>query len=74
MKKLYPILIISLLFLSVGFSQQLISRVETDERGNIQITYYKKTQNRIEKVKYEEYYRDGQKEWEETYKDGKVVK
>ena len=61
-------LIILLLFLSVGFSQQLIKGVDTDEDGTVKITYYKETQNGIEIVKYEGYYKDGQKKWEGTYK------
>ena len=61
-------LIISLLFLSVGFSQQLNRSVDTDEDGTVKITYYKETQNGIEIVKYEGYYKDGQKKWEGTYK------
>ena len=73
MKKI--LLIILPLLLIVGCSkvegQQLISRVEIGERGKIEITYYKKTQNRIESVKYERYHKNGQKELEETYKDGK---
>ena len=61
-------LIILLLFLSVGFSQQLNRSVDTDEDGTVKITYYKETQNGIEIVKYEGYYKDGQKKWEGTYK------
>ena len=61
------------LLLSFGFSQQLIPVVETYSDGNIKsITYHKKSRNGIEKVKYEEYYENGQKRWEETYKDGKL--
>ena len=70
MKK--TLLIISLLILSVGFSQQLTKVVETYNNGNIEsITSHKETRNRIEKVKYVEYYRNGQKKGEGTYKDGK---
>ena len=59
------------LFLSVGFSQQLIPFVETYDNGNIEsITYHKKSRTGIEKVKYEKYYENGQKLREETYKDG----
>jgi len=65
------ILLIALL-LSVGFSQKLTKVVETYENGNIKsITSHKETRNRIEKVKYEEYYKNGQKKEEGTYKDGK---
>ena len=64
-------LIISLLILSVGFSQKLTEVVETYENGNIKsITYHKKTRDGIEKVKYEEYYENGQKKSEGTFKDG----
>jgi protein-export membrane protein SecD len=70
MKKI--LLIASLLILSVGFSQQLIPVVETYSDGNIKsITYHKKSRTGIEKVKYEEYYKNGQKYEEGTYKDGK---
>ena len=65
-------LIISLLILSVGFSQKLTEVVETYENGNIKsITYHKKSRTGIEKVKYEQYYEYGQKKIEETWKDGK---
>ena len=64
-------LIISLLILSVGFSQKLTEVVETYENGNIKsITYHKKSRTGIEKVKYEQYYEYGQKKIEETWKDG----
>ena len=60
------------LFLSVGFSQQLIPVVETYDNGNIEsITYHKKSRTGIEKVKYEGYHKNGQKSSEKTYKDGK---
>ena len=65
-------LIISLLILSVGFSQRLSEVIETYDYGNIKsIKYHKKTRDRIEKVKFEKYYENGQKEKEGTYKDGK---
>ena len=64
-------ILLIVLFISVGFSQELISVGEFDEKRNVEITYYKKTQNRIEKVKFEEYYSNGQKKHEGTYKDGK---
>ena len=65
-------LIISLLFLSVGFSQRLSEVIETYDNGNIKsITYHKKTRNGIEKVKEERYHEYGQKEREGTYKYGK---
>ena len=66
-------IIISILFLSVGFSQQLAKVVETYENGNIKsITSHKETRNRIEKVKYVEYYENGQKSEEVKFKDGKI--
>jgi len=66
-------LIISLLILSVGFSQRLSEVIETYDNGNIKsITYHKKTRNGIEKIKYEEYYYNGQKDKEETYKNGEL--
>ena len=68
-------LIISLLFLSVGFSQQII-HTETYESGSLKsITYFKKTQDGIEEIfKYEGYhYRSGKKEWEGTYKNGRKI-
>jgi tetratricopeptide (TPR) repeat protein len=59
------------LLLSFGFSQQLIPVVETYSDGNIKsITYHKKSRDGIEKVKYEEYYENGQKSSEKTYKNG----
>ena len=59
------------LLLSFGFSQQLTEIVETYDNGNIKsITYHKKSRNGIEKVKYEEYYENGQKSSEKTYKNG----
>jgi len=65
-------ILLIILFISVGFSQQLTKVVETYENGNIKsITSHKETRNRIEKVKYVEYYRNGQKLKEETYKGGK---
>ena len=61
------------LLLSFGFSQQII-HTETYENGNIKsITYYNKTRNGIEKVKYEQYYKNGQKMEEVTFKDDKQV-
>ena len=75
MKK--TLLIILPLLLIVGCSkvegkQDLIPVVETYNNGDIKsITYHKKTRNKIEKVKYEEYHwNGGQKKKEETYKDG----
>ena len=70
MKKLHPLL--SVLFLiSVGFGQKLHESIETYESGNIKsITYHKKTGNRIEIVKKERYYQNGQKREEGNYKDG----
>jgi len=68
MKRL--LLIVLPLFISVGYSQKFV-HTETFENGNIKsITSHKETRNRIEKVKYVEYYRNGQKLKEETYKDG----
>ena len=65
-------LIISLLILSVGFSQRLSEVIETYDSGNIKsITYHKKTRTGIEKVKYEGFYQSGQKSSEGTYKEGK---
>jgi len=76
MKRL--LLIVLPLLLIVGCSevegqqQQLIPQItETYKNGGIKsITYHKKTQNGIEIVKKEEYWRNGQKE-ERNYKDGK---
>lgn len=64
--------IISLIILSVGFSQQLPKVVETYENGNIRnITFHKETQTGIEKVKYEAYHYTGRKASEGTYLNGK---
>ena len=66
-------ILLIILFISVGFSQQLTKVVETYDNGNVKrITYHKKTRDGIKKVKYEAYYDNGQKESEGTYKDGKV--
>ena len=71
MKRL--LLIVLPLFISVGFSQQ-ITHTETYESGNIKsITYHKKIGVRIEKVKEEEYFENGQKHIERIYKDGEVI-
>ena len=60
------------LFISVGFSQRLSEAIESYDNGNVKsITYHKKTRTGIEKVKYEEYRKNGQKRLEETYKNGK---
>ena len=71
MKRLF---IISLLFLSVGLSQQLIPQItETYNNGNIKsITYHKTTRDKTEKVKSVTYYKNGQKSREQkgTFKDG----
>ena len=68
-------IIISLLILSVGLSQQLIPQItETYKNGNIKsITYHKNTRDKIEKVKYVEYDENGQKEYEGSLKDGKMI-
>ena len=62
------------LFISLGFSQQIIPQItETYDNVNVKnITYHKKSRTGIEKVKYEKYYKYGQKESEETYKNGKL--
>ena len=65
-------LLLITLLLSVGFSQHLTEAIKTYENGNIEsITYHKKTRDVIEKVKYERYYENGQKEYVWNYKDGK---
>jgi antitoxin component YwqK of YwqJK toxin-antitoxin module len=73
MKRLF--LIVLPLLLIVGCSelegQQLIPDItERYSNGGIKSIYYhKKTRNGIEKVKYEEYYYNGQKKIEKTFKD-----
>jgi len=78
----HTLLIITALMLVVGCSKPIdgstlvlkeqIIHTETYEDGNIKsITYHKKSRTGIEKVKYEEYFENGQKYEEETYKDGK---
>ena len=70
MKKI--LVIILPLFISVGYSQQII-HTETYDNGNVKnITYHKKSRTGIEKVKYEKYYKYGQKESEETYKNRRL--
>ena len=70
MKKTF--LIISLLFLSVGFCQQII-HTETYDNGSLKsITYFNKTQYYgILFVKHEEYDENGYLDYEQIYKDGK---
>ena len=64
-------LLLIVLLLSVGFSQQLAKVVETYENGNIKsITSHKETRNRIEKVKEVKYHENGQKQYEGTFKNG----
>jgi antitoxin component YwqK of YwqJK toxin-antitoxin module len=67
-------IIISLLFLSVGLSQQLIPQItETYKNGNIKsITYHYNTRDKIEKVKNVDYYENGQRSREGSFKDGKL--
>ena len=66
--------ILIVLLLSFGFSQKLSEVIETYENGNIKsITYHKETRTRIEKVKYREYYENGQKKSEETFKDRDLI-
>ncbi len=67
-------LLLIVLFISVGFSQQIIHTAETYENGNIKsITSYKETRNRIEKVKYKTYHENGQKKEEGTWKDDELI-
>ena len=40
--------------------------------GILKVSHLKETRNRIEKVKYVEYYENGEKKKEATYKDGKM--
>jgi len=76
MKKI--LLTILPLLLIVGCSkvegkQDLIPDVKTYRNGNIKsITYHKKSRTGIEKIKYEEYFENGQKFEEGTYKDGEL--
>jgi antitoxin component YwqK of YwqJK toxin-antitoxin module len=76
MKKI--LLTILPLLLIVGCSklevlQDLIPVAGTYRNGNIvSITYHKKSRSGIEKVKYEQYYENGQKKTEESWKDGKL--
>jgi len=76
MKKI--ILTILSLLLVVGCSkvegkQDLIPVVETHNSGTVsKIRYHKITGNKIEMVKMTWWYENGQKEYEGTYKDGKL--
>ena len=66
-------ILLIVLLLSFGFSQQII-HTETYEDGNIKsITYHKKSRTGIEKVKYEEYYENGQKKAVTTFKDSDLI-
>jgi len=75
MKRL--LLIVLPLLLIVGCSNKeelipLVVRYEEDKRKQVSyINYYKKTGNKIEKVKSESYSKGGDLEYEYTYKDGK---
>ena len=64
-------IIISLLFLSVGLSQQIIHTEIYDSENIKSITYHKKTRDKIEIVNFFKYYESGQKKEEGTFKDGK---
>jgi len=65
-------LLLIVLLLSLGYSQNLIPVIETYNDGNIKsITYHKKIQNGIERVKEEGYYDNGKKSYEGTLKHGK---
>jgi len=64
-------LLLIVLLLSIGYSQNLIPVIETYYDGNIKsITYHKKTRSGIKKVKEEGYYEDGQKKFEGVIKNG----
>jgi antitoxin component YwqK of YwqJK toxin-antitoxin module len=71
------LLIITALMLVVGCSesdaqQKVITVTETYNDGDVsKISYHKITGNKIELVKEINWYKNGQKEWEATYKDGK---
>ena len=67
-------LLIGLLLIVGGSSVegQKIIHTETYDDGTIKsISYHKITRNIIEKIKYQQFDRNGQKEYEGTYKDGK---
>jgi len=67
-------ILLIVLLLSFGFSQKLTEVVETYDNGNIKsITYHKKSRTGIEKVKYEEYYENGQKKAVTTFKDSDLI-
>jgi antitoxin component YwqK of YwqJK toxin-antitoxin module len=74
MKKFLIVLLPISLFLSFGYSQQLIRNViENYNNGNIKtILYHKKIGGVTQKVKEENYYENGQMKSEGTYKDGKL--
>ena len=60
------------LLLSFTFSQKL-THTEVFNNGSIKnITTYKKKNNRIKKVKYEEYYENGQKYSQTLFESGEV--
>ena len=68
-------LLIGLLLIVGGSSVegQKIIHTETYDDGTIKsISYHKITRNIIEKIKYQQFDRNGQKEEEGTYKDGKM--
>ena len=72
----HTLLIITALMLIVGCSesdaqQEIITVTETYKDGDVsKISYHKITGNKIELVKEINWYKNGQKEEEGTYKDG----
>lgn len=56
----------------IYFTWVFSTNYSPDNRNVKNITYHKKSRTGIEEVKYEKYYKYGQKESEETFKNGKL--
>lgn len=64
-------LLLILLLVTLGSTQGLITNIGKYKNGNVsQITYYKKNGNTIELNKIESYYKNGQKKYDRTFKNG----
>ena len=64
----YLLLILSLFVF--GSSQSLITDITKDDKGRIEIDFYKRTHKGLQKVKTETYHKNGQLRGEGTYKNG----
>ena len=66
----YKIFLIGFCFAPSMLFAQLIHNVETYDNGNVKhITYHQKVGNKIIKIKYEEFYKNGNKRQEGAFKN-----